>query len=107
MQNIGKLMKQAQAMQKKMQDMQEELANTEFEGQAGGGLVKAVITGRGEIRKISIDDELINKDEKDMLEDLIVAAINEAKKKADESANSAMSDATGGLNLPGDFKLPF
>lgn len=100
-------MKQAQQMQKKMQAMQDEMANKEFEGQAGGGLVKVTITGKGVVRKISIDDELINVDEKDMLEDLIVAAINEAKAKADEEAGSAMNDMTGGMNLPGDFKLPF
>ena len=94
------IMKQAQEMQKKMQKMQEELAQTEYEGSAGGGLVKAVILGDGVAKKIAIDDSLIEKDEKEILEDLIIAAFNDAKKKADDSSASMMKSATGGMNMP-------
>lgn len=99
------LMRQAQEMQKKMQESQEKLANTDFEGNSGGGLVKAVVNGTGTAKKIEIDDSLIKIDEKDILEDLIIAAINDAKKKADESSANSMGDLTGGMNLPSGFKL--
>lgn len=98
-------MRQAQEMQKKMQESQEKLANTDFEGNSGGGLVKAVVNGTGTAKKIEIDDSLIKIDEKDILEDLIIAAINDAKKKADESSANSMGDLTGGMNLPSGFKL--
>jgi len=84
--DMKSLMRQAQEMQKKMQESQEKLANTDFEGNSGGGLVKAVVNGTGTAKKIEIDDSLIKIDEKDILEDLIIAAINDAKKKADESS---------------------
>ena len=98
-------MRQAKEMQKKMQESQEKLANTDFEGNSGGGLVKAVVNGTGTAKKIEIDDSLIKIDEKDILEDLIIAAINDAKKKADESSANSMGDLTGGMNLPSGFKL--
>ena len=95
--DIKKLMKQAQTMQKKMQQMQEEIARKEFEGKSGGGMVFAVMSGDGEMKKITIDPSLINLDDKEMLEDLIVAAHNDAKAKADEDSKKSMSGALGGL----------
>lgn len=93
-------MKQAQDMQKKMQKMQDDLSQNEYEGSAGGGMVKATITGAGVGKKIVIDESLINKEEKEILEDLIIAAFNDAKKKSDESSSEMMKSATNGLPLP-------
>lgn len=98
-------MRQAQEVQKKMQKIQEDMANSEFEGSAGGGVVKAVITGAGTAKKIWIDDSLINKDEKEILEDLIVAAFNDAKQKADDGSASSIKSATGNIPLPPGFKF--
>lgn len=103
--DMKSLMRQAQEMQKKMQKIQEEVANASFEGSSGGGMVKVEISGAGNANKISIDDSLINKDEKDILEDLIIAAFNDAKKKADEGSNSALKAATAGIPLPAGFKF--
>jgi hypothetical protein len=103
--DIKSLMRQAQEVQKKMQKIQEDMANTEFEGSAGGGVVKAVITGSGAAKKIWIDDSLISKDEKEILEDLIVAAFNDAKQKADEGSTSSIQSVTGNIPLPHGFKL--
>jgi len=94
------LMRQAQDMQKKMQRVQEELASTEFQGNSGGGMVVAVITGAGILKKITIDPELVIVDEKDIMEDLIVAAVNDAKKKADDASSDSMKSATGDIQLP-------
>lgn len=105
--NIQKMMKQAQEMQQKMTEMQEELAQREFEGSAGGGMVKITVNGRGGMQNVSLDDSLLSVDEKDMLEDLIVAAFADAKKKADETAESELGSLTGGMGLPADFKMPF
>ena len=99
------LMRQAQEMQKKMQQAQQELENAEFTGNAGGGMVTSVITGSGVVKSIAIDESLIDKDEKEVLEDLIVAAINDAKKKADEGSATSMKAATGGMNLPKGFNI--
>jgi len=101
--DIKVLMRQAQEMQKKMQQAQEELANSEYEGSAGGGMVVAKITGAGILKKINIDPELIKPEEKDVLEDLIVVAINDAKKKADEASNNSLKQATGNIQLPAGF----
>lgn len=95
--NINQLMKQAQSMQKKMKEMQEEIAAKEFEGKAGGGLVSIVMSGNGEMRKTSIDPSLLKEDEKEMLEDLIVAAHNDAKAKADEESKNGMAGAFGNM----------
>lgn len=103
--DIKSLMRQAQQMQKKMQTLQEEAANSEYEGSAGGGMVKITITGVGEAKKVEIDPSLINVDEKDILEDLIVAAFNDAKKKADEGSSESMKSATGGMKLPPGFSF--
>lgn len=103
---IGNLMKQAQKMQEDMQKAQDELKNLEIEGQAGGGLVKVVMTGKHEVRKVQIEDSLLN-DDKDMLEDLIAAAMNDASNKVEQLTKDQLSSLTGGLNLPGGMKLPF
>ncbi len=103
--DMKSLMRQAQEMQKKMQKIQDEMANANFEGSAGGGVVKVIITGAGVAKKISIDDSLIKLDEKEILEDLVVAAFNDAKNKADEGSASSMQSVTNGIPLPSGFKF--
>ena len=103
---IGNLMKQAQKMQADMQKAQEELANMEVEGQAGGGMVKVVMNGRHEIRRVSLDDSLMQ-DDKEMIEDLLAAAVNDAVRRIEQETSDKMSGLTAGLNLPGGFKMPF
>ena len=98
--NIQALMKQAQEMQKKMKEAQDEMQNQDFEGTAGGGMVKVITSGTGNAKKVTIDDSLIKLDEKEIFEDLIIAAFNDAKKKAEEGSEELMKNATGGLNLP-------
>ena len=95
--DINKLRKQAQTMQKKMQSMQEEIAKKDFEGKSGGGLVTITMSGSGQMRKVNIDPTLIVADDKEVLEDLIIAAYNEAKAKADEESKNSMSGAVGNL----------
>ena len=102
---IGGLMKQAQKMQEDMQKNQAELANMEVNGVAGGGMVSVVMTGRHDIRRVSIDDSVM--DDKEMLEDLIAAAVNDAVRQVEKESKSKMSGMTDGLNLPPGFKLPF
>lgn len=103
---IGNLMKQAQQMQANMQKMQEEVANMEVEGQAGGGLVKITMTGRHDIKRVSIDDSVF-KDDKEMLEDLIAAAVNDAVRQVEKVTQEKMSSVTAGFNLPPGMKFPF
>ncbi len=103
---IGKLMQQAQEMQANMQKAQEELANMEVTGQAGGGLVSVVMTGRHDVKRVSIDDSLMG-DDKDMLEDLLAAAVNDAVRQVESNSQEKMAGMTAGLNLPGGFKMPF
>jgi DNA-binding YbaB/EbfC family protein len=103
---LGNLMKQAQKMQEDMQRVQEELANMEITGQAGGGMVKVVMTGRHDLKRVSIDDSLMS-DDKEMLEDLIAAAVNDAVRQLEETSQERMSGLTSGMNLPGGMKLPF
>ena len=105
--NIQKMMKQAQEMQNKLSQMQAELETKEYEGSAGGGIVKVTLSGKGSLVKLAIDDSLIDKDEKEVLEDLIIAAHNDAKAKAEEDTAEQMGKLTGGLNLPAGMKLPF
>ena len=107
MNNFGDMIKQAQEMQKKMKELQEGLANLEVEGSSGGGLVKITVTGKGEVKKIKIDPSLMKPEESEILEDLIVAAFNEAKKKSEEASAEEMKKLTGSLNLPPGFKMPF
>ena len=103
---MGNLMKQAQKMQEDMQKAQEEVANMEVEGQAGGGMVKVVMNGRHEIRKVNIDDSLME-DDKEMIEDLLAAAVNDAVRRVEQQTLEKMAGVTAGLNLPGGMKLPF
>lgn len=103
MANMGKLMKQAQEMQARMQKMQDELARMEFEVSSGGGMVTVKVNGQQDVLTLSIDDEVFADGDRELLEDLIVAAINEARAKAAESAKQHMASLTGGLNLPGLF----
>ena len=103
---IGNLMKQAQKMQEDMQKAQEEMANIEVTGQAGGGMVSVVMTCRHDVKRVSIDDSLYG-DDKDMLEDLIAAAVNDAVRQVEKTSSEKMSGMTAGLNLPGGMKLPF
>lgn len=105
--NIQQMMKQAQAMQKKMAEAQEKLADAEFEGKSGGDMLKIVISGKGDVKSVKIDPSLIDPEDPEMLEDLIVAAFNNAKKAADEESSGAMNDMMGGLKLPPGFKMPF
>ena len=107
MNNFNDMMKKAQEMQKKMQEMQESLSSLEVEGTSGGGMVKVVMNCKNEIKKIDIDQSIINKDEKEVMEDLIVAALNDAKTKAEEKSQEEMKKLTGGLGLPPDMKMPF
>ncbi|HIC77053.1 MAG TPA: YbaB/EbfC family nucleoid-associated protein [Candidatus Dadabacteria bacterium] len=107
MNNFSDMMKQAQEMQKKMKELQEGLANLEVEGSSGGGLVSVKVNGKGEVKKIKIDPSLMKPEEVEILEDLIVAAFNEAKKKAEEASAEEMKKMTGGMNFPPGFKLPF
>ncbi len=107
MNNLGQMMKQAQQMQAKMAEMQEGLEKVEITGASGGGLVQVTLTGKGEMRKVAIDPTLIDKDEIEMLEDLIVAAHNDAKAKVEAHVAEEMSKLTGGLQLPPGMKLPF
>lgn len=106
MKGIGELMKQAQAMQENMRKLQDDLAAEEVEGQSGGGMVRIVGTCKHEIRHVKIEPELLG-DDKDLLEDLIAAAVNDLNRKIEETVQERMSSVTGGLNLPAGMKLPF
>ena len=103
---LGGLMKQAQQMQTNMKKAQAELATIEVEGQAGSGMVKVIMTCAHEVRRVSLDDSLLT-DDKEMLEDLIVAAMNDAVKQAADVSQKKMSGFTAGMNLPPGMSLPF
>lgn len=103
---LGNMMKQVQQMQAKMAEMQAELENAEVEASSGGGMVKVIVNGKGEIKSLTIDPEVVDKDDIEMLQDLIIAALNQAKEKASEIQQEQMAGLTGGLNIPG-LKLPF
>ena len=103
---MGNIMKQAQAMQEKMQKMQAEIANMEVTGESGAGLVKVTMTGNHNVRRVSIDDSLMS-DDKEMLEDLIAAALNDAVRRVEENNKEQMAKVTGGMQLPPGMKLPF
>ena len=107
MNNFNDMMKKAQEMQKKMQEMQESLANLEVEGTSGGGMVKITMNCKNEVKKIDVDPSIIKQDDKTMMEDLIVAALNDAKSKAEEKSKDEMKKLTGGLGLPPGMKMPF
>jgi len=103
---IGQLMKQAQKMQEEMKKAQEEMASLEVTGESGGGMVKVTMNGRQQLRSLEIDDSLVG-DDKEMLEDLIVAAFNDAQRKVEETTQEKFSGLAGGLNLPPGMKMPF
>ena len=103
---LAGLMKQAQAMQDNMKKMQDQLATIEVEGQAGAGMVKVIMTCKNDVKRVTIDPSLLGED-KDMLEDLVAAAFNDAVRKAEATSTEKMSGMTAGLPLPPGFKLPF
>ena len=105
MKDIGELMQQMQQVQQRMQQMQQELAEATVTGEAGGGLVKVVMTGKGEVREVRIAEELMKPQEREIVEDLIVAALNQAKERMEEMVAEKMREATGGLPLPPGFSL--
>jgi DNA-binding YbaB/EbfC family protein len=99
-------MRQAEAMQANMQKAQDELAATEVEGVAGGGMVKVVVTCKHEVRRVTIENSVL-RDDKEMIEDLVAAAFNDANRKVEQTVQQKMSSLAGGLGLPGGLKLPF
>ena len=107
MKNLTEMLKKAQEMQSRMGDMQAELDRVEVEGTAGAGMVKVILTAKGDMRSVTIDPSLFSSEEKDVVEDLIVAAHKQAREKAAEAMQSRMKDLTGGLDLPPGFKMPF
>jgi hypothetical protein len=107
MKNLGNLMKQAQQMQTKMAEMQAKMGELEVNGASGGGMVSVVVNGKGEMRKLKIDPSLVTPEDVEVLEDLVVAAFNDAKGKVETLMADEMAKLTGGLNLPPGMKLPF
>lgn len=107
MKNLGQMMKQAQAMQQRMEEMQARLGAFEIEGSAGGGMVRVTMSGKAEVRRVKIDRALVDPAEVEVLEDLVVAAIADAKAKAESLVAEEMAKVTGGLQLPPGLKLPF
>ncbi len=107
MTNIGRLMKQAQEMQSKMAEMQAKLEAVEISGAAGGGMVTATLNGKGELRRLKIDPSLADPDDVEVLEDLVIAAVNDAKTKVEAHVAEEMKKLTGGLQLPPGMELPF
>ncbi|MEI8595131.1 YbaB/EbfC family nucleoid-associated protein [Photobacterium sp. Hal280] len=103
---MANMMKQAQQMQERMQQMQEEIASMEVTGEAGAGMVKVTLTGSHSVRRVELDDSLME-DDKEMLEDLIAAAFNDAARRIEEAQKEKMASVTGGMNLPAGFKMPF
>jgi len=104
--NMGDLMKQAQQLQEQMQKAQEQLANAEVTGESGAGLVKVVMTGRHDVRRVTLDPSLLGED-KEVLEDLLAAAVNDAVRRVEANSREVMSGLTQGLTLPPGFKMPF
>ena len=107
MPNLGDMMKQAQEMQAKMGEAQERIGAMQVTGASGGGMVEVTLSGKGDMRMVQIDPSLLEEDDKEVLEDLIVAAHNDAKAKAEELVQEEMAKVTGGLKLPPGLKLPF
>lgn len=103
---LGGMMKQFQQMQKRMEEIQAELEQTQVEGTAGGGMVKAIVNGKQDMISLTIDPEVVDPEDVEMLQDLIIAAVNQARAKAGELAGAKMNELTGGLNIPG-LNLPF
>ena len=107
MNDMSQIMKQAKAMQEKMAEMQKKIEETEIEGSSGGGAVKIVMNGKHEVKNLFIDPSIVNSDEKEVLEDLIIAALNDVNKKIAENTNDQLGSISGGMGLPPGFKLPF
>jgi len=107
MKNLGQMMKQAQQVQERMAALQDELGQAEITGASGGGMVEVTMTGKGEARQVRIDPSLMAPGDSEVLEDLMVAAINDARGKVDKLAAERMASITGGLQLPAGLKLPF
>ncbi len=103
---LAGLMKQAQQMQENMKRAQEQLASIEVEGQSGAGMVKVTVTCRNDVKRVSIDPSLLG-DDREMLEDLVVAAVNDALRRAEQTAQEKMASLTAGMPLPPGFKMPF
>ena len=106
MKNLGQMMKQAQQLQSKMNELQEQLAQTEVTGASGGGMVQVTLNGRGEMLKVKIDPSLVDPNETEILEDLILAAFKDGKAKVEATVAERMSDLTGGLQLPPGMQFP-
>ncbi len=104
--NMGDLMKQAQKMQEQLQKQQEELASAEVTGESGAGMVKVVMNGRHDVRKVDIDSSLLTED-KEILEDLLAAAVNDAVRRIEEKNKASMSGLAAGMGMPPGFKMPF
>ena len=104
--NMGNMMKQAQLMQERLQKAQDEIAKMEVVGESGAGMVKITVTGNHEVRRVSSDDSLFT-DDKDILEDLLAAAFNDAQRRIEEQSKEKLSAVTGGMQLPPGMKLPF
>ncbi len=107
MKNLGNMLKQAQEMQGKMQEMQAQLEELELEGTSGAGLVKVTLSGKNVLKRVTIDPSLLKPEDAEMVEDLIVAAHQDAKTKVEERVQEEMGKLTGGMPLPPGFKLPF
>ena len=107
MKNLGNMLKQAQQMQTRMAEMQARLESTEVEGQAGGGMVSVRLTGKGDMRRVTIDPSLMTADDREVLEDLLVAAHADARQKVEATMAEEMQKATAGMALPPGLKLPF
>ncbi|MBB3897717.1 MULTISPECIES: YbaB/EbfC family nucleoid-associated protein [Roseococcus] len=107
MKNLGNMLKQAQQMQTRMAEMQAKLEATEVEGQAGAGMVKVKLTGKGDLRRVTIDPSLMTAEDREVLEDLLVAAHADAKQKVEATMAEEMQKATAGMGLPPGLKLPF
>jgi DNA-binding YbaB/EbfC family protein len=105
---MGNIMKQAQKMQEQLQKAQEEIANAEVTGEAGAGMVKLVMNGRHDVKSVSIDESLIaDEDDREMIEDLIAAAVNDAVRRIEANSQDKMSGLTSGMGMPPGFKMPF
>ena len=107
MDNFGEIMKKAKVMQEKMQEMQDSLSSLEVVGSSGGGMVKITMNCKNEVKKINIDPSIIKESEKDVMEDLLIAALNDAKDKAQTKSEEELKKLTGGLGLPPGMKMPF
>ena len=107
MQNLGKMMKQAQQMQAKMAEMQAALDKVEMTGASGGGMVRVTLSGKGDLKGVKLDKSLVDPNEVEVLEDLIIAAFSDAKARVEAHVQEEMAKVTGGLQLPGGLKLPF